>query len=185
MVIFSTFRLYPLLVFWQKNVCTCNCNGKTGRQPKSGCIFYTDRTFGAFSNVLYFVFSIYRCDMGIYVNKIQLYRLRLSLPTHYDMQINCRQYFIFFELFLKYPDVAQFRWLCTHEHLHENDDGGIQHVLLKIYAFWTTSSDNFYFIFIFVFLDRLYNNTGWSFSTNFHIYYRNNYIDLIYYIWCM
>ena len=102
-----------------------------------------------------------------------IYRLRLSLPTHYDMQINCRQYFIFFELFLKYPDVAQFRWLCTHEHLHENDDGGIQHVLLKIYAFWTTSSDNFYFIFIFVFLDRLYNNTGWSFSTNFHIYYRN------------
>ena len=91
--------------------------------------------------------------------------------------------FQIFELFLKYPDVAQFRWLCTHEHLHENDDGGIQHVLLKMYAFWTTSSDNFYFIFIFVFLDRLYNNTGWSFSTNFHIYYRK--IDLIYYIWCM
>ena len=95
MVIFSTFRLYPLLVFWQKNVCTCNCNGKTGRQPKSGCIFYTDLTFGSFF-MFYISFSKYIAVIWKYM---WIYRLRLCLTTDYAIKIKTRQYFRFLSYF--------------------------------------------------------------------------------------
>ena len=95
MVIFLTLRLYPLLVFWQKNVCTCNCNGKTGRQPKSGCIFYTDLTFGSF---FMFYISISRYIAVIW-KYMWIYRLRLCLPTYYAIKINSRQYFKFLSYF--------------------------------------------------------------------------------------
>ena len=105
--------------------------------------------------------------MGIYVNISST--LIPNNTFRYANQI--QEMSNIFELFLKYPDVAQFRWLCTHEHLHENDDGGIQHVLLKIYAFGPPHQIIFTLYSYLSFLTA-FNNTGWSFSTNFHVYYR-------------